>query len=239
MDSIGKQGLTMNAEAEVNDDTDIANDLSAAYDELVGEDDDGHEEIPSDVGGRAEDTDTDPPGGSTPADDPGVSGDSERSPPASEGSPTPDLDAPPKSLSPEAREAWKDTPASVKADIAKREADYAKGIEKYRDNAHRAEAMDHAIQPFQQYLAMQGQPPGQTLHSLLQTASALQMGSPVQKAQTVAQLINQFGVDIGTLDGLLAGEPVPRGTHDDVDGRIQQALQPFQQFIQQQEQQRQ
>ena len=43
-----------------------------------------------------------------------------------------EADKPPVGLSPEAREAWKDVPASVKADIVKRENDYAKGIEKHR-----------------------------------------------------------------------------------------------------------
>jgi hypothetical protein len=99
--------------------------------------------------------------------------------------------------------------------------------------------MDQAIQPFHQYLAMQGTPPGQTIHTLLQTASNLQMGSPMQKAQTIAQLISQFGVDIGTLDNLLAGESVPHGTPNDIDQRIQQAVAPFQGYVQQMEQQRQ
>ena len=37
---------------------------------------------------------------------------------------------PPVGLSPEAREHWKDVPQAVKADIAKREKDFAQGIQK-------------------------------------------------------------------------------------------------------------
>ena len=66
--------------------------------------------------------------------------------------------------------------------------------------------MDQALAPFQQYLAVTGEPPAKTIQGLLQTASILQMGSPVQRANTVASLIKQFGVDIRTLDDVLAGQ---------------------------------
>lgn len=114
-------------------------------------------------------------------------------------------DAAPMSLPPEAREVWKDTPPAVKAAVAKREADYAAGIQRYAENAKRAEAMDHTLAPYQQYLQMNGGP-GQAIKGLLQTGAILQSGSPAQKAQAAAQIISQFGVDINTLDSMLAGE---------------------------------
>jgi hypothetical protein len=128
---------------------------------------------------------------------------------------TPDTEVPPVSLPPAAREVWKDTPAAMKEAIARREADYAKGVEKYRENAQRAQMMDTALQPFQQYIGMTGQSPPQVVNNLLQTASMLQMGSPVQRAQTISQLINQFGVDIQMLDSILAdGAPPPQNQED-------------------------
>ena len=76
----------------------------------------------------------------------------------------------PLGLSPEAREAWNDVPDAVKADITKRENDYAAGIEKHRANTQRVQAMDRSLQPYAQLFAMNGGA-GQTLPALLQTAS--------------------------------------------------------------------
>jgi hypothetical protein len=152
---------------------------------------------------------------------------------------------PPVGLSLEAREAWKDTPDSVKADIVKRENDYAAGIEKHRHATARVQGMDNALQPYQQYLQMNGGA-GQALQGLLQTGSALQMGSPQQKAQIVAGLIQQFGVDIKSLDSMLVGEaPSPENQQQNQFeqmlnqrlGPMQQQLQGYQQREQQQAQQ--
>ncbi len=65
---------------------------------------------------------------------------------------TAESEKPPVGLSLESREAWKDVPAAVKADIVKREADYEKGIVQYSQQAKRAQAMDSALAPYQQYL---------------------------------------------------------------------------------------
>ncbi len=149
-------------------------------------------------------------------------------------------DKPPVGLSPEARESWKDVPAAVKADIVKRENDYAKGIEKHRMATQRVQGMDAALRPYSQYLQMNGGA-GQTINTLLQTGSTLQMGSPVQKAQVVANLIKQFGVDIKSLDNMLVGEAPPPEIQQqtEVQQAVQQAVAPYQQFMQQQAQQQQ
>ena len=120
-----------------------------------------------------------------------------------------EYEKPPVSLSATAREAWKDAPKALKAEIVKRERDFQVGIEQHARNAQRALQMDQALAPYQQYFALDGGNPGQSMNRLLQTASGLAMGSGPQKAQLVAGLIQQFGVDINTLDALLAGKPAP------------------------------
>ena len=148
----------------------------------------------------------------------------------------PSLDTPPKGLSIEAREAWKDTPESVRAEIAKREQDYEAGIVKYAQNAKRAEAMDRSLAPYQSLFAVNGGPK-QTIETLLQAGAALQMGAPGQKAQVVANMIKQFGVDIKTLDGLLVGEVDPEvQAQSQLDQLLNQRLAPIQQQLQQYQQ---
>ena len=122
---------------------------------------------------------------------------------------TEESDKPPVGLSPEAREEWANVPPAVKDHIARNEQRMEGMAQKYGHNAKRAEAMDRSLAPYAQLFAMNGGP-GETLPALLQTASQLQMGSGPQKAQAVANIIKQFGIDIKTLDNMLVGESPPQ-----------------------------
>jgi hypothetical protein len=52
--------------------------------------------------------------------------------------------------------------------------------------------------------------PVDAIGPLLATRAALEVGTPTQKAQLVANLIHQFGVDIASLDNFLANGPAPQ-----------------------------
>jgi hypothetical protein len=173
----------------------------------------------------------------------GVPGGGEQEPSAAADE-QPSLDTPPKGLSPEAREAWLETPEAVRQELAKREQDYEAGIVKYAQNAKRAEQMDQVLGPYQQLFAMNGGAHN-TLPGLLQTASLLQMGAPQQKAAAVAALIKQFGVDIRTLDNVLVGAKPPADVQKQSEleellnqklGPLQEKLQTYEQREQQQQQ---
>jgi len=143
----------------------------------------------------------------------------------------------PQSLSATAREAWRDTPAAMKAEITKRERDFQQGIQKYAEGTKRSQSMDRALQPYQQYMQMNGGA-AESLQTLLQTGSALQMGTPVQKAGIVANLINQFGIDVQTLDGMLSGQGVPQEAQQQsqLEQMFNQRLGPMQQQLNQYQQ---
>jgi hypothetical protein len=153
---------------------------------------------------------------------------------------TPDLETPPISLPADAREVWKDTPLAMKQAMARREADYAKGIEKYRENANRAVQMDSVLNRYQPYFSMTGAHPGQTVDTLLRTVSNLTMGNEDQRADTMASLIDQFKVPIDKLDDRLSRNYVPRGTQEpDINQLVQQGIaQAMNPYVQQIEQQR-
>lgn len=129
---------------------------------------------------------------------------------------------------------WESTPASVKESMHKRVADFEKGIEKYRTAANQYEQFDKAVRPYQQLFAMNNVSPPQMVGQLMQVASTLQMGTPAQKAQLVANLTKQFGVDIEQLDSFLAGEPVDDKTSE-LDRALEQRLQPLQEKLSQYE----
>ena len=139
-------------------------------------------------------------------------------------------DKAPVGLPPAAREVWKDTPQAMKEAIAKREKDYAAGIQQYAEDAKRAKAMDRTLAPYSQLFAMNGGPQN-VMPGLLQTASILQMGSPQQKAQTLANLVKQFDVPIDHLDSALVGETIEANPNDQIQRAIQQAMAPYQQYM--------
>jgi hypothetical protein len=142
------------------------------------------------------------------------------------------LEIAPKSLSPAAREVWKDAPEAVKAEFKRMDSRMEGLAQKFGANAQRAEQMDRTIAPYQQYMQMNGGP-GKSIQSLLQTGATLQMGSPQQKAQIVAQLIGQFGVDIESLDNMLVGNAPTAETQQmsAVQQAVQQAVAPYQQTM--------
>jgi len=121
-----------------------------------------------------------------------------------------DDDKPPVGLSATAREAWKDTPKPVRDEIAKRERDYAKGLQKNAESAKRAEQMDAVLTNHQRYLQSSGQPAGAVINNLLSVASTLQFAPQEQRAAAIAGLIRDFGIDIETLDNVLVSRPVPQ-----------------------------
>jgi len=236
----------MNDETEVQDEPmdDLSAALAEAWDASEESDDgSGHESTVSqpemESSGAEESVSAD--GGGSSDNESGVRPESEEqgiTPQADQESQSGvDLSTPPKGLSLEAREAWADVPDAVKSEIAKREQDYSNGIQHYANNAKRAEAMDQTLAPYQQFFQVNGGA-GQTIEGLLQTGSVLQMGTPQQKAQTVANIIKQFGVDITALDGMLVGEAPPQEmqAQQHVQNMINQQLQPMQQQLQQYQQ---
>jgi hypothetical protein len=139
-----------------------------------------------------------------------------------------------------ARETWKDIPKGAQDYIAQREREMEVGIKKYAENSNRARAMDQVLQPYGQYFAVNGGA-GESIKALLAQGATMQMGTPTQKAQMVANMISQFGVDISTLDNMLVGKPADPSVQQssEVQQAVQQAIAPFQQYMTGMNQQRQ
>lgn len=139
------------------------------------------------------------------------------------------------------REQWKSIPADVRKDIVRRERDFAVGVQKHAEAAQYGHRMNQMLQPMQPFFQAGGMNGEQGLQSVLQTASMLMGGQPQQKAEAVASMIQQYGVDLQSLDQLLAGQHSPQqgGPDPQVQQAIQQAVQPYQQFMSQMQQRQQ
>ena len=131
------------------------------------------------------------------------------------------------------REHWKNLPKVVKEEIARREHDISVGMRRNSEAATRGSTYDNIMNKYQSVFAATGQSPFQVVDQVVQTAAMLQGGTPGHKAQVVADIISQYGVDITTLDGILSGQPAAEneggGVPANVQAMIDQALAPYQQ----------
>jgi hypothetical protein len=124
---------------------------------------------------------------------------------------------PPISWKALAREAWAELPAAVQAEVSRREREIDQRLNESAEMRKMGERLAQVAEPFREFIAAEGSDPVTAAHNMFQTAAQLRVGTPGQKAQLIAHLVNQFGVDVQLLDRSLAGQGIP-----------QQAMQPQQ-----------
>jgi hypothetical protein len=68
------------------------------------------------------------------------------------------------------------------------------------------EGLLKAAKPYEQFIVAEGSDPVQAAANMFNTAARLRIGTPFEKAQLITGLIQQFGIDIPTLDAVLSGQ---------------------------------
>ena len=158
------------------------------------------------------------------------SGDAEKAPPSKE---EPKKLRAPGSWKPALREKWEALPADVQQEIHRREREIAKGMTETQDSRSFQQEFQNTVAPFANIIAAEGGEPLAVVKNLMTTAATLSHGTPMQKAQTVAAIIANFGIDIQTLDSLLAGnQQAAQGHAANVGGGTATAEQYIQQAVQ-------
>jgi hypothetical protein len=139
----------------------------------------------------------------------------------------------PVSWRPDLREHFSKLAPEIQAEINRRETEIGTALRESADARQFAQSMYRTIQPFEAMIRAEGGNPIAAVDSLLKTAYHLRTAHPQQKAQMVAQMIQQHGVDVDMLDqalaGLFKGQPNPQ-----VSGQmnwLQQELAPIKNFI--------
>lgn len=141
----------------------------------------------------------------------------------------------PVSWSPAVREHWEKLPADVKAQITKREQEIQQTLGETTRARRFTEAWEQMLGPYEPLMAAQGANTYQGVQRLLQIGAGLSMGNPVQKADIITKLIQQYQVDLHTLDEMLAGQY--QGADPQVERMLQERLAPIQQELNQYRQQ--
>ena len=117
----------------------------------------------------------------------------------------------PQSWRPLARENWGELPDPVKAEVMRREQEITRTLSETAEARKTAQAFESAWKPYEQFIQAEGSTPVQAVEHLMATAAQLRTAPPQQKAQLVASIIQQYGVDVQALDAVLAGAPMPQG----------------------------
>lgn len=144
----------------------------------------------------------------------------------------------PNSWTPSERELWAKVPPEVKAVIQRRETQIQQVLS-HSDGARRvAQEYVEVIKPFEQVIQSMGTTPREAVSSVMQTATALIIGTQEQKAAVLAEMFDRYGVDLGYLDKYLAARAerkpppthsgaAPSGTMQPLDPRLLQTLKPL------------
>lgn len=105
----------------------------------------------------------------------------------------------PASLSAVVKEKWKELPAELRTEWAKREEEVHKGFTRHDEERNFGRTIKEAATPYIPIIQAEGGTVEGAFKDLLNTAYILRTGSPQQKAQLVAETCRQFGVDIAAL----------------------------------------
>lgn len=144
-----------------------------------------------------------------------------------------DYSKPPSSLPIAAREGWAQIPAPIRMALVKRDATMSEAVGEATRNKEYRERMDAQVRAYEPIARAAGMDPMRWMGSVAQTASALHIGAPAQKAQIVANLINTYGIDLESINAHLQGTAPPAGGQGapaqvdiqaEIDRRIQQRM---------------
>lgn len=140
-----------------------------------------------------------------------------------------------------AKERWASLPPDVQEEVYRRERESAVAIQQNAEGRKFAESFYKAIEPYRAVMAAEGAAdPIQTVQNLMQTVTGLRMGTPIQKADIVARIINVYGVDIRALDSILSGNNDPKiQQQKELDRMVAERMAPYEQYMQQTQSQRQ
>lgn len=150
-----------------------------------------------------------------------------------------DINRAPSTWKPVARAEWDKLSPEIRAEIHRREGDFQNGQAQLLPDARLGSDLRKVSAPYQMLIESQYGTADKAMGSFLQTAAALQMGSPQQRLQTIVGIAQQFGVDLSAL--AQPGSPQQQAPSQPLhDPRVDQlfAYQQNQEQLRQQQEQR-
>jgi hypothetical protein len=149
--------------------------------------------------------------------------------PETETTPEAPVRAAPNTWRKEVAEKWGTLPPEVQAEVERREADFHRGIEQYRQAAQFQQDFGRAIQPFEATLRTTGLDPVGAVTQLMATDHLLRYGQPQEKMAKLQQMARYYNVDLGQV-----GSYEPQAVDPQV-AQLQQQVQQLSSYLQQQQ----
>lgn len=147
----------------------------------------------------------------------------------------------PASWKPAIREKWAGLDPEIRAEVMRREVETSTALNNSAQSRKLADDFQRTIQPYMQFIQADGASPLQAVDNMMRTAATLRTAAPAQKAAVIADIMQQFGVDVSLLDQQLtsrySGQPTQQDPNAYVSQVLEQKLAPIQQFMQQMQQQ--
>ena len=140
---------------------------------------------------------------------------------------------PPVSWKPAAREEWNKLPKSIKAEVTRREGEIQKGLQQASGHRKVADEYIRTVQPFQQLMQSMGATPSQAITTVMGTMAQLATGTVNQKAEIIASVINDYGIDVEALDTILSGQPLADDPNVGLMTQFDEKLAPIYGFMEQ------
>ena len=141
---------------------------------------------------------------------------------------------PPATWSAGAKAIYASLPEIARKEIAKRETDYARGIQQYAEKAKVADSFMREAQPYEAMLRNEGSNPVAALSAFLQQAYTLRSATPQERGRLIMETAQKFGADLSPYLGQQAEQPGGQ-TQDlsQVQALVQQLVAPHLRKIQQ------
>ena len=150
------------------------------------------------------------------------------------------VDLPPSTWTPAAKAAYRELPEVVRKEIRKRESDFTRGINQYKQAADEGGKLAEAVKPFQHILQAENATPESAVRNALGMIANLRSGTPQERANYVLWLGQQYGADFSSLGATQQeGQDVQRMIQQAVAQAVQPYTQQFQQLTQERERQQQ
>jgi len=142
------------------------------------------------------------------------------------------IDRAPASWKKEAKGEWAALPLHIRQEVHKREMEINQALKQSAPDRQLAEQFKQTIQPFMQRIQASGFSPLDAAKSLFEADRILSSAPQHKRAEYMADLILQYGIDITALDTALAPRvqgkpqgPTPAGSPQDIAALVQQQLQ--------------
>lgn len=148
----------------------------------------------------------------------------------------------PQSWKPAQKAKWDKLDVDIQQEVLRRERDTTHVLNETASARQLVNKFTQAVNPYMARINLLGGDPIQAVQELLKADHLLSSAPKGAKAQFMAKLINDYGIDLQELDNALAGKPVADPVDSRVEQLVAQRLAPLQEFItaqQRAEQQRQ